>query len=366
MNDYIDINLLLNWFKKNKRDLPWRKTKNPYHIWVSEIMLQQTQVQTVIPYYHRFLDRFPTLQDFANAPDNLVMKAWEGLGYYSRVRNMQTAARQILDDYNGEFPKTAQTLLKLKGFGPYTSASVASLAFGDHAVAVDGNVKRVISRLFVLEEDISKITTVKKITQLAETLSRNFPAGEFNEAMMELGATVCTSKSPLCSACPLSTECKAFQLNTVEKYPFKSKRKPVPHYNIAVGIILNSKNEILIALRPKDGLLGNLWEFPGGKQQPDETLDNCCLREIKEELDIEIKIIEKLTTINHAYTHFKITLHAFVCLHISGRPQPKASQEIRWITHKNLNLYAFPKANKALLKQLIDYLEKSYTKKTSY
>ncbi len=351
----INITVLLEWFSSNKRDLPWRKTKDPYKIWVSEIMLQQTQVQTVIPYYYRFLERFPTLHSFVNAPDDEVMKAWEGLGYYSRVRNMQAAARTIIADHRGEFPDNQEGLLKLKGFGPYTSASVASLAFGQQVVAVDGNVKRVISRLFAIRADISKPQTFKEITACARSLCVKHPAGVFNEAMMELGAVICTPKSPDCNACPLSNDCRAFQRRLIDQIPFKPKKAPVPHYTIAVGVVTNSKGDLLIALRPKDGLLGNLWEFPGGKQTPDETLEECCKRELREELGIDVSPTRPLTPVKHAYSHFKITLHAFICTLESGTPEPKASQAIKWVAPRDLNRYAFPKANKALLKDIQSY-----------
>ena len=348
----INIKLLLDWFSKNKRDLPWRKTKDPYKIWLSEIMLQQTQVQTVIPYYHRFIDAFPTLTDFANASDHDVMKAWEGLGYYSRVRNMHEAAKKIMGDLNGNFPKTKHALLSLKGFGDYTSASVASLAFGESCVAVDGNVKRLISRLYTISDDITKTKTLKSIKQLTEALSYGHPAGEFNEAMMELGATVCKPKQPECHCCPLSNDCMAYQKNEVLKYPIKPKKAPVPHYNIAVGVVYNKEGDILIALRPKNGLLGNLWEFPGGKKKQGESLEACCQREIREEMGINICVEKKLARIKHAYSHFKITLHAFKCTLVNGIAQPRASQEVRWVKPHVLHQFAFPKANKVLLEQL--------------
>lgn len=345
-------NNLIKWFRKHKRDLPWRRTKNPYHIWVSEVMLQQTQVATVVPYYHRFLKEFPTIEALANADAHRLMKSWEGLGYYARARHMQHAARTILTELNGKFPETRDALMKLKGFGAYTSASVASLAFGEDCAAVDGNVLRVFARIYAISDDIREQATKDKIDTLVTLELPKGRAGEFNEAVMELGATICTPKHPKCAHCPVSESCDAFQKNLISEIPFKSKRAALKHHTIAVGVVRKG-DLILIALRPKDGLLGNLWEFPGGKQKPGETLAACCRREVKEETGLDVKVLEQFAVVKHTYTHFKITLHAFHCSWVSGEARPTASQEIRWVRLRDLEQYAFPKANKLVIEALL-------------
>ncbi len=315
-------------------------------------MLQQTQVATVVPYYHRFLKEFPTIEALANADAHRLMKSWEGLGYYARARNMQHAAKTILNELNGKFPETRDALMKLKGFGAYTSASVASLAFGEDCAAVDGNVLRVFARLYAISDDIREATTKEKINALAILELPKGRAGEFNEAVMELGATVCTPKRPKCAHCPISDACDAFQKNLISEIPFKSRRAVLKHHTIAVGVVRKG-DLILIALRPKDGLLGNLWEFPGGKQKSGETLSACCKREIKEETGLDVKVLEQFAVVKHTYTHFKITLHAFHCNWISGEARPAASQEIRWVRLHDLEQYAFPKANKLIIDALL-------------
>ncbi len=342
---------LLEWFSKNKRDLPWRKTKNPYHIWISEVMLQQTQVATVIPYYHRFLAKFPTIEALAQAPTDDLMKCWEGLGYYARARNLQHAAQTILREHNGMLPKTRNDLQKLKGFGAYTSASVASLAFGEDCAAVDGNVLRVFARLYAIQEDIRYAATKSKIEALAMLNLPKGRAGEFNEALMELGATLCTPKQPQCSACPLNQDCAALQQNAVSFYPFKSPKPKLPHKEIAIGIV-QREDKVLIALRPSEGLLGNLWEFPGGKQERHESLADCCKREVEEETGLQVEVGERIAVVKHTYTHFKITLHAFLCRYLSGDASPKSSQEIRWVKLNELEQFAFPKANQLVIQAL--------------
>ncbi|ACF14648.1 A/G-specific adenine glycosylase [Chloroherpeton thalassium ATCC 35110] len=342
---------LLSWFLLNKRDLPWRKKRTPYKIWVSEIMLQQTQVATVIPYYERFLNAFPNLESLANADINKLMKIWEGLGYYTRVKNMQEAAKTILQKHNGVFPSKKTELLQLKGIGDYTAAIIASIAFKEHCAAVDGNVLRVISRLNAINAPIQLNTTKQTIRIVAQELLSLEHPGEFNEAMMEVGALICKPKNPTCDICPISLHCQAYKKGLEHKLPVKLKRAEIPHYHIAAGVIYKD-DFVLIALRPANGLLGNLWEFPGGKQQQGESLEDCCKREIFEETGLHVNVLEKLISVKHAYTHFKITLHAYRCNYISGSPEPRASQALKWVRIEDLTSYAFPKANKKIIEKL--------------
>ncbi|MDX2128986.1 MAG: A/G-specific adenine glycosylase [Chloroherpetonaceae bacterium] len=344
---------LLKWFRENKRNLPWRLERNPYKIWISEVMLQQTQVSTVIPYYLRFLERFPTIDALANAPINDLMKLWEGLGYYSRAKNLKLAAQAIIEKYGGNLPQSKNELLNLKGFGDYTSGSVASIAFGERCTAIDGNVLRVISRLFEIRTDITKPETKHQIEKIVYDLLPARNPGEFNEALMEFGALICTPKKPNCIGCPLRVYCKAYESASVGELPFKPKKPKIPHKEIAVAVVKKGE-KVLIAKRPEGGLLPNLWEFPGGKIEPNETAEACCQRELLEETGLTIEVQDKITSVKHSYTHFKITLHAFWATVIKGTARAKASQEIRWVKLTELNLFAFPKANQEVLKKILD------------
>jgi A/G-specific adenine glycosylase len=342
---------LLRWFAEHKRALPWRATRDPYRIWVSEVMLQQTQAATVIPFYERFLEQFPDIAALAAADDATLMKAWEGLGYYARARNLRAAAQVIVREHGGKLPASMETLLQLPGCGPYTAAAVASLAYDADCAAVDGNVLRVLARVYVIDADIGRPSTRQQVQQLADALVPAGRAGAFNEALMELGALVCRPKNPLCGECPIRRFCRAFQQDRVRDFPVKSRKPAVPHHEIAIGVV-HRPGKVLIALRPADGLLGNLWEFPGGKRQPDETLAECCRREIKEETGLDVEVGDTFAIVLHAYTHFRITLHAFHCRYRGGRAQPRTSQAIRWVAIDELDDYAFPKANKRIIAAL--------------
>lgn len=344
----------LEWYHNNKRTMPWRETSDPYKIWISEIMLQQTRVDTVIPYFNRFIEAFPTIQNLAEADQQKVLKLWEGLGYYSRARNLHQAAKTVVDEMDGQFPDNYNNLIKLKGIGPYTAAAVSSIAFDEKRAVVDGNVLRVLCRFFGIPDDIRSTRTKNRVQELADRLIPDDNPGDFNQGVMELGATICTPTSPLCANCPLSLECVAYQQVKTDTIPYKSKAKKVPHHTISVGIIVNSKNELLIAHRPNDAMLGGLWEFPGGKKESDESLKDAASRELKEELDVSVTVYDEFMSIKHAYSHFKITLHAFWCRIESGNPKPKSSREIRWVTLDEISEYPFPKANKTLIDHLIE------------
>lgn len=253
---------LLSWYDREKRLLPWRENTDPYRVWVSEIMLQQTQVVTVIPYFHRFMEWFPTITDLAEADEDRLLKAWEGLGYYSRVRNMQVAAKEMVANYDGQMPDTIDAILSLKGIGPYTGGAVSSIAFERPEPAVDGNVMRVYSRLFCISDDIAVPKTRKVFEKkVRETISHERP-GDFNQALMDLGSGICTPTSPKCDECPLMEICGAYQAQTMTEYPVKTKKvKAVPLYYVGLAI-QNQSGAYLLEQRPKDGLLANLWTFP--------------------------------------------------------------------------------------------------------
>ena len=344
---------LIRWYKKHQRDLPWRRTRNPYAVWVSEIMLQQTQVATVIPYYRRFMKAFPTIKRLAAAREQAVLKAWEGLGYYSRARNLYKAAKRIISDHGGRLPESAEELRQLPGIGRYTAGAIASIAFDLDEPVLDGNVIRVFCRLFLIRKNPKETTIQKRLWRLAHQLLPKGKASIFNQALMDLGATVCTPKNPRCNDCPLKKHCKARAKNLQERLPAKAKTAPVPHYDIAAGVIWKGK-KILIARRKPEGLLGGLWEFPGGKRKKNESLEDCVVREIHEELQVKVKVIRPLKTVRHAYSHFRITLHAFECEYLSGRPKALGCAAWKWVTLDDLAHYPFPRANQKILETLCD------------
>lgn len=343
---------LLDWYHKNKRDMPWRKTSDPYRIWISEIMLQQTRVDTVIPYYRRFLEAFPTVQDLANADQQKVLKLWEGLGYYSRARNMHQAAMEVQNERNGTVPDSYDELLKLKGIGPYTAAAISSIAFREKQAVVDGNVIRVMSRFYGIEDDVRRTAVKNQIQELTDEIIPREQPGEFNQAVMELGALVCTPRNPLCDSCPLSTACTAYNSARTETIPYKSKKKKIPHHQIGVGMVTDGNGRLLIALRPDDAMLGGLWEFPGGKKKQGESLTDTVQRELQEELGVTVQVNDKFMKLKHAYSHFKITLHAYWCVITSGTPEPISSNGLKWVTLDEISEFPFPKANKVLIEKL--------------
>ena len=253
---------LLAWYDENKRDLPWRRSKNPYHIWVSEIMLQQTRVDTVIPYYERFLDWFPTVESLANAPEERLLKAWEGLGYYSRVRNMQTAAQQIMEDFDGEFPSTYEGISSLKGIGPYTAGAISSIAFNLPQPAVDGNVMRVLARLFEVEHDIGNPSNRKIFQAMMEVLIDPDRPGDFNQALMDLGSDIEAPVNPRPEESPVKDFSAAYQHGTMDRYPIKApKKKPIPIYLKAL-VVQNSQGQFLLEKNESEKLLAGFWHFP--------------------------------------------------------------------------------------------------------
>ena len=344
---------VLSWYDKHKRDLPWRHNADPYHVWVSEIMLQQTQVETVIPYYHRFLTRFPTVQSLATASQDAVLKAWENMGYYSRARNLHKAAADIVERFGGKIPDDWDDLLSLPGIGQYTAGAILSIAFGLPVPAVDANVRRVLSRLFVVQEPIDDRATAQRLWSLAEDLVPARDAGQFNQALMDLGATICTAKRPTCQVCPLKASCQAYQEGLQDRLPMTKKRGPVPHHHVTAGIITDNKNRILIIQRPRSGLLGGLWKFPGGKQRAGESLKKCVVRKTREELGIHIRAEKEITSAKHAYTHFRITLHAFQCTHVGGTPNAVQCTDWRWTKMNQFRRFAFSKADRKIIHALV-------------
>lgn len=342
---------LLGWFEERARKLPWRDTSDPYLIWISEIILQQTRVDQGLPYYTRFTQRFPTVQILAQAPIDDVLKMWEGLGYYSRARNLHKAAAMVVSEFDGQIPAQHEQLLTLPGIGRYTAAAILSIAFNQPYGVVDGNVVRVLARLTAFDKPVETANSRRFFQSLADRLVDPNHPGRFNESVMELGATVCSPRKPRCTECPVVSYCAA-QSDDPERFPNKRQKEKVPHHDIAVGVLKNQDGELFIQRRPETGLLGGLWEFPGGKREEGESIQEACQRELKEELGIDVQVGELITSIPHAYSHFKITLHAFNCDIEAGDPASSTDLPIAWIAADQLEKYAFPRANRKLIEAL--------------
>ncbi len=346
---------LLHWYDQHAAPLPWRASRDPYRIWLSEIMLQQTQVETVKAYYTRFLEAYPQVERLATAPLSAVLKLWEGLGYYSRARNLHKTAQLVVERYGGRFPDTAAGLRELPGIGRYTAGAIASIAYGAVTPVLDGNVMRIFARLTDLPDDITQPAVLAHLWALAEAWVPPERPGDYNQALMELGRTVCKPRKPLCAACPLRAHCRACAAGTQTQRPVKAKKAATPHYDVTAGIIRGADGRILIAQRPPEGLLGGLWEFPGGKQEPGETLPECLRRELREELAIEVDVGALFVVVKHAFTHFKITLHTFVCQHTGGEPQRLGVHDFAWVNEADLlaqTHYSFGKADREVLAAL--------------
>ncbi|KEY47296.1 adenine glycosylase [Streptococcus equinus] len=355
---------LLNWYDNEKRDLPWRRTKNPYHIWISEIMLQQTQVVTVIPYYERFLDWFPTIESLANAPEEKLLKAWEGLGYYSRVRNMQKAAQEIMENFGGVFPDNHKDILSLKGIGPYTAGAIASIAFGLPEPAVDGNVMRVMARLFEVNYDIGDPKNRKIFQAIMEVLIDPERPGDFNQALMDLGTDIESAKNPRPDESPIRFFSAAYLHGTYDKYPIKlPKKKPKP-IQIQAFVIRNSDGDFLMEKNLDGRLLGGFWSFPImetdviGQQLDLFEKNNAALQTISQktrfEDDYQLKpnwTSKTFPAVKHTFSHQKWTIEL-----IEGSVTTTdftTTKELRWIPQDQLSQYPMATPQKKMLKEYL-------------
>jgi len=339
---------LLRWFKKNQRELPWRKTKDPYAIWVSEIMLQQTQVATVIPYYQKFLDTFPTIQSLARADLSKVLKVWEGLGYYSRARNLHRASQRVLNHFNGRVPDNLKDLLGLPGVGRYTAGAILSIAFNQEAPILDGNVKRVLSRLFVVSGHPKK--TEEFLWPLSESLIPKGSANVFNQALMDLGAMICTPKDPLCPRCPMRNLCRGFRLGEPERFPSRVPKRRIPRIEAASAVI-RKNGKVLLRQRAPKGLLGGLWEFPNWRSDGKEKLEDYLEVKVKSDLGLKVKCKEPLGTLKQTYSHFKLTLHIFQCHYLDGKGTG------RWVSIYNLDQFAMSRIDRRITNVLSPHFQ---------
>lgn len=335
---------LLQWFKKKGRDLPWRKTRDPYAIWVSEIMLQQTQVATVIPYYQNFQKSFPTVRHLAKADLSKVLKVWEGLGYYSRARNLRRASQVVLNRFHGIIPNNLNDLLSLPGIGRSTAGAILSFAFHKEAPILDGNAKRVLSRLFAVSGSPGERKTEQLLWEISESLIPKGFSNPFNQALMDLGSMLCTSKEPKCDHCPLHHFCKGRASGNPERYPSKRLKRVIPHRE-AVSAVIKRDGKVLLNQRPPSGLLGGLWEFPNSKIEGEKRFG---LRNyIKKEMGINVKVKEFLCTFQQTYSHFKLTLQVFSCQYLNGKGKGK------WVPIRKLRLFPMSRIHRRIA-QMID------------
>ncbi len=366
---------LLAWWEVHGRKdpalKPWMFTKdgrwpapheqlNVLECWIAEVMLQQTQLQVVLPYWRRWMERFPTLETLAGAEEQAVLLCWQGLGYYSRARRLHASSRVLLQQVARctpeQWPRQEDTWLALPGIGRSTAGGILSSAFNSPLAILDGNVRRVLARLMAHARPPMRDQAL--FWSWSEALMNAKPARarDLNQALMDLGATVCTPHTPYCSCCPWQSRCAAYAGGTPDRYPLKETPRDLPFQVIGVGVVLNQAGEVLIDQRLNEGLLGGMWEFPGGKQEPGELIEATIRRELREELAIEVEVGKPLITMEHAYSHKKLRFVVHLCQWLSGDPQPLASQCVRWVRPQDLRGYPFPAANGRMIAALMDHL----------
>lgn len=339
------IAALNRWYKKNARDLPWRHTKDPYAIWVSEVMLQQTQVVTVIPYYQRWLKRFDSIESLADAKEDDVLRLWEGLGYYRRARHFHQAAKEVVARYQGHVPLDYKDFLSLPGIGRYTAAAVLSISDDQDCALVDGNVRRVLSRWLADDgkQDTKRLSFYEKI---ADGILPKGKAAIHNQAMMELGAICCTPKAPQCGSCPCASMCLALKSGNPQDYPLKAKRKAIPHRDLTVAIIYD-QNKLLVYQRPYSGMLAGLWDLPHVEGRFDQK---ALAAHLKSDYDLKIKRAKPLKSVTHTYSHLKVSLHPLMIEAIRLKAS-KASEDTlyQWVNEKQLKKIALPRGAQKVL-----------------
>jgi A/G-specific adenine glycosylase len=342
---------LIEWFEMEMRDLPWRKDQDPYKVWVSEIMLQQTRVDTVIPYFTRFLEKFPSIEVLANADEDQVLKAWEGLGYYSRVRNLQSAVKEVHEKYEGQVPDDPKEISTLKGVGPYTAGAILSIAYGKPEPAVDGNVMRVLSRILLIWDDIAKPSSRKIFETAVRSLISHENPSYFNQALMELGALICTPTSPSCLLCPVREHCQAFEAGVQNELPVKTKKKKQRPVELVAVVLKDKQNRILIRKRPESGLLANMWEFPNTevsvefRSEKEQFIDN-----FREQYQVDLSLGEMVGRIEHVFSHLIWNIHVFTG-DLQG--EVKEGPGLKLVKVDELEQYAFPVSHQKIMKQYL-------------
>jgi A/G-specific adenine glycosylase len=351
------VRRILAWYRLHGRQLPWRQSRDPYAIWVSEIMLQQTQVATVIPYYLAFLERFPTVTALANAHPDQVIKCWENLGYYHRARLMHRAAKLMAEKWDGKLPSHQDDLIRMPGIGPYAAGAIGSIAFGRRVLALDGNAKRVYVRLFAYEKRIDGKAGEAVIRRMAQPLLPASCPGIFNQAIMDLGATLCTPRRPSCTICPLKDYCLAFAKGLQDRLPIPKKKRALPHKDMTASVITDKTGKVLIVKRPEHGLLPGLWKFPGGELNGEGSLLEALEMRVLEELGVTVRVLGPITSVKHTFTHFRMTLHAFRARIRRGRPKPVTCAGLAWVRPEDLLDFAFSKADRQIVHHLLSSSE---------
>lgn len=340
---------LLDWFSQNARPLPWRQDPTPYKVWISEIMAQQTQMDRVVPYFERFVAAWPDVERLAACDEDALLRLWEGLGYYNRARNLRKAAVRIVEEHGGVFPESDRDILALPGIGPYTAGAIASVAYDRSVPAIDANVERVFSRVFNLRKPVKEPTTRAFIEDRASTLLPETGAREFNQALMELGALVCTPRTPDCPACPLAHLCMAHKKGTVLERPVKGAGTTYVKVVVASGVLV-WRGRVYIQKRRPDDVWPGLWEFPGGCMEQGETPAQTVVREFLEETGCDVRVVEPIATVNYSYTKYRVTLHGHYLRYADGFREPELLEAVdgRFVTVSELERYAFPSGHRRL------------------
>lgn len=343
------VRRLLSWYDQRQRDLPWRGTSDPYAVWVAEVMLQQTRVSTVRPHYRRWMASFPTVADLAEASLDAVLKAWEGLGYYARARNLHRAAQEVATRHGGRVPDSWDAFRALPGVGGYTAGAVLSIAFGQRVPAVDGNARRVLARHFAVDVPVTRASTQRQVRELADSLVPPNRPGDFNQALMDLGAEICRPRRPRCRDCPLRESCVAREQGRQAELPHRDPPRRIPHHPLTAAVIWGPEGKLLLARRPWQGFLGGLWMFPGGRQRADLSLEASLRAEVRAMLGIGVRVDKRLVVLEHAYSHFRSTLHAFEACHLSGQPQALGCAEWQWRRPSSVADLALSRADQKVL-----------------
>jgi len=338
---------LLRWFRTSARKMPWRETLDPYRIWVSEIMLQQTRVETVAPYYGRFLLDFPDVGSLARAPLDAVLKAWEGLGYYSRARNLHRAAGFLVARHGAKVPRTVEALEALPGIGRSTAGAIAAIAFGADVPILDANARRVVARLFAVEGNPRSVGVERILWKRSASLVQKGKGRDTALAVMDLGAVVCLPNAPRCRECPVRSRCSSCLRGIQDSIPPKRAKKILPHHDVVAALFRRTDGALFLMRRPSEGLLGGMWAFPSGRRDPGETLEDALRRSLREKLPVRAVIQREVGAVRHAYSHYRITLHGFFCK--TSRGALPEGERTGWLPGDGEGMFALPRADRKLL-----------------
>lgn len=347
---------LLAWYAHARRDLPWRRTRDPYRVWVSEVMLQQTQVPTVVGYYERFLVAFPTVEDLAQASLDTVLALWQGLGYYARARNLHAAARIVVREHGGRLPRYKEALLALPGVGPYIAGALLSIAFGLDEVAIDSNIARVLTRLHDYAEDPTSTAGKRALHAFAERLLPPGRAGEFNVAIMELGATVCVARRPRCGSCPVEPHCLARRRGTETQRPLRRPRRDVPTREMAAALCVRrdavGRRRTLIVRRRPEGLLGGMWELPSAEVPPGTAPEDALRLALASDLGVRARVGGLLTVVEHGYSHFRVRVGCYGC-ELDGAVNPGGPWDTsHWLAPEEEAAYGLTRVTTRILEAI--------------